>query len=118
MLLTILIDPFLNQITEELITQDYHDIYKLIDCRTFDAVRINDQRDSVFFDDEGLYKPDQQFFLIEGYPQPLAGKGLIIGCDETGESKDAKITLHEAREKIIFLSPIQVLAWCRNNPDF
>jgi hypothetical protein len=117
-MLTILIDPFQNQITEELITQDYKDLYKLLDCEMFDAIRINDQRDSVFIDDEGLYKPDQQFFMIEGYPQPIAGKGLIIGSNEAGESQPPKITLQEARDSIIFLSPLQVLAWSRNHPDF
>ena len=40
-------------------------IYKLVDCGTFDVVRIDDVN-SIYIDDEGLFVEDQQFFNYKG----------------------------------------------------
>jgi len=43
------------------------------------------------------------------YPQPLAGKGLVIGCDmNTGESADASMTLMELVDDIEWVMPVRV----------
>ena len=50
-------------------------------------MRIDDS-ETLYVDDEGLYAENQRFFTWDGYPKPLAGRGLILGTDEEGESID------------------------------
>ena len=106
---TILINPFERTITEVDYNGDFHQIYGLIECDTFDCVRINNQGDAIFVDDEGLISgKEQAFFGWYGYPQPLAGRGMIIGSDIAGESVSTKITLEEAVKNVVWLMPINV----------
>ena len=92
-----LIDPHTETITEVEYSGDYREIYKHIDAEIFTTAQFNKFGDTVFVDDEGLFKEEQEFFLINGYPQPLAGKGLVLGCDEEGESVAPSITLDQCR---------------------
>lgn len=105
----ILINPFDQTVTEVEYSGDYRDIYKLIDAQCFDVARLP-HRDGIFVDDEGLLNGTTHFFQHEDYPNPLAGKGLIIGCDEEGESVDCKTTLNEVKAKVSFLNIFQVRA--------
>lgn len=111
-----LIDPFTKSITTVEWDGDYQSIYRLIDCDTFTVVTVNAKRDSVFVDDEGLIngKP-QEFFLFDGYPQPLAGKGLVLGCDSVGESVTPTMTEEQVRARVIWAKPVTVegflMAW-------
>lgn len=104
----ILIDPFARTVTQVQWNGDYHHIYELTQCDTYDCARINRHGDGVFVDDEGLFKEEQAFFLIEGYPTPLAGRGLLLGCDEEGESVTPHMSLEEAREAVMFVLPARV----------
>ena len=106
----ILIDPFEKTITEVDYNGDFRQIYKLIDCGTFDVVRVNDIGDGIFVDDEGLINGKQQeFFGWRGYEQPLAGKGLLLGCTlSDGESADTSYTLDDAYDHVVWLSLINI----------
>lgn len=110
-----LIDPFKQDITEVEYSGDIEQIYELTDCHTYDCARINAQGDGIYIDDEGLYAEDARFFWHSDYPQPLAGKGMVIGCDmETGESAPTHTTLDELIEKVRWVYPIKVngeLTW-------
>lgn len=99
----ILIDPFAKEITEVEYSGDFQDIYKLIDCQTFDCVTFNQAGDGVFVDDEGLYDETKEFFKFPGM-QPLAGKGLVLGVDPDGESISPSITLSAMKEMTSFMS--------------
>lgn len=114
-----LIDPVRLQVTEVTISEDYKEIYKQIHCETFTAVTINENGDSIFIDDEGLYVANQVFFLHSNYPyQPLAGYGLVLGCDmETGESRSPICKLEETISKVSFLTRYQVSLWLKDHPD-
>lgn len=96
-----LIDPFTRTITQVEYSGDYQEIYRLIGCDTFTCADINEYGDTVFVDDEGLIngKP-QEFFLVADYPQPLAGKGLVLGTDQEGESVSPSITLEQLKARI------------------
>ena len=101
----LLIDPKEKTITEvQHDTADYKEIYKLIDCEPspFTIVHIGDGRDVIFVDDEGLFKDPRYFFTIAGYPQPIAGKGLVLGGNEEGETISAEITLEDLKKVIGF----------------
>lgn len=78
-----LIDPFEKKITQvEVLTKDrdadIQSIYKHLQCGCFTIVRVHDNGDVIFVDDEGLLKPNK-FFRVSSYPQPLAGYGLWMG---------------------------------------
>ena len=105
-----LIDPTAQTVDEVEYDGNYKSIYRFIDCGTFDCARFNEHGDGVFIDDEGLINGEQQqFFMIKGYPQPLAGKGLVLGCDmNTGESADPHVTLEWLRENVVFVFPISI----------
>jgi hypothetical protein len=103
-----LIDPFTQQVTQVEYNGDYHQIYKLIDCDTFDVARINNQGDGIFIDDEGLFKEEQMFFKYSSYPNPLAGKGLILGTDKQGNSIEPRISLQEAIDSVDFVMPVRI----------
>jgi hypothetical protein len=75
----------------------------------FCAVDI-DETNTVYIDDEGLYRETQAYFTWEGYHQPLQGKGLILGTDyDNGESIPTTLSLDEVKEKVSFQAGIQVL---------
>ena len=96
-----LIDPFAKTVTEVEYGGNYQEIYQLIDCDTFDVVRINNKGDAIFVDDEGLIngKP-QAFFMYQDYPQPITGKGLVLGSDTEGETTAPRISFDELCDKI------------------
>ncbi|CAB4195373.1 hypothetical protein UFOVP1298_15 [uncultured Caudovirales phage] len=104
----ILINPFDQTVTEVEYNGDFHHIYELIECDTYDVARINENGDGIFVDDDGLFKQDQMFFQHEDYPSPLAGRGLVLGCDEEGESVVPDTSLSEVIKKVKFVLPIRV----------
>lgn len=112
----ILIDPFEQTIIQVEYTGQYQQIYDLIDAETFDCARINEQGDGIFIDDEGLIREKPQaFFWHKNYPQPLAGKGLVLGVDDEGESVAPFTTLDEIKRDVKWVVPIRVnggkVAW-------
>lgn len=89
---------------------DYKTIYTLIGCDLFDIVYAESggHRISVFVDDEGLLNNPQHFFMLDGWAQPLAGNGLVLGdADEEGETLAAPDDL-DLSPTITFLSLQQV----------
>lgn len=119
MIQAILIDPFARAVSAvELDGDEYKAIYPLlshpgITVDTFDVGMCLPNADMVYVDDEGLFDwqaRGQQFFVIRyrvggeiETSQPLAGKGLVMGCDEVGNSVSAVTTLAKVREIVWFL---------------
>ena len=111
----ILIDPFARTITEVEHNGDYREIYKLLSHETmpvdcFDCVRLDDG-DAIYVDDEGLLKPCKAFFVLHtphGMNGPYAGKGLVLGSDDEGESASAKMPLSKLQDAIQFVSRDQL----------
>lgn len=108
----VLIDPFTRTIEEVNTTGKLAEIYSLLQVELVTVVQVN-ATDSLFLDDEGLFVPptEQAYFLWSGSRQPFAGRGLILGCDEEGESDDAQISLEEVIESVTWLDSDKV------NPD-
>lgn len=103
-----LIDPTTNTTSEVDYNGDYKQIYTLIGpgVHTFTTVMINEQQDTIFVDDEGfLYPKSLGWFRVASYHQLLAGKGLVLGTDEEGDSIEPTITLEELKEQISFECP-------------
>lgn len=102
-----LIDPKTKTIQEVEYDGDYRHIYELGEFGCFEVVYFNTAGDSVFVDEEGMFKEDRHFFIIEGYPQPLAGKGVVLGCDEDGETVAPTVTLDWLLDHVHFPTVVQ-----------
>ena len=100
-----LIDPFEKTITPVYYDGDFRSIYGLIDCSTFAVAGCG--RYDLFVDDEGLFKADQKFFLVHEYPQPLAGKALVAGVDNEGNTVPPSITLEELEARVLWIERVE-----------
>ena len=97
----LLIDPFMETVQEIDYSGDWKDIRTLLKCDIFATVYFDDMStDSVFVDDEGLFVDDQRFFKLGNYTQPLAGYGLVLGCNEEGDSVDCMSTLEDVAKQV------------------
>ena len=107
-----LIDPFKRLVTTVEYNGAIEEIYSFIQADCFDCCRFSTaHNDGCFVDDEGLFKDSQEFFMIGNYPSPLAGRGLVIGCDEWGESISAQSSIDNLNirfGKLVRLSPERV----------
>ena len=102
----LLIDPRTQTVTP-LEINDWRDIAPALECDLFDVVQIRPNV-SVYVDDEGLYKDDQCFFQLIHYPQPLAGRGLVLGFDpETGDSTDCPVTADQILNHLFWMEPLE-----------
>lgn len=103
-----LIDPANARISEVDFNGDYRHIYELIDAERFDVARIDDSEgDGIYVDDEFLFKNHTLFYRVDGYAGGyLAGKGLVLGSDEQGESVEPRITLDDLKRRVIFVEKI------------
>jgi hypothetical protein len=94
-------------------TEGYRVINDKIGCRTMTLGYTFPNQDVLFVDDEGLMNHPENFIILEGYEQPLAGSGLILGTDEWGESIPAKTGLADIKTKIAFANAEAVREWFR-----
>jgi hypothetical protein len=83
---------------------NYKSISKIIGCDIFTVVNINNDGDHIFIDDEGLIieQDDQNYFWFDGYPQMLAGNGLVLGTDREGDSIEPCQSIDWVRERVRF----------------
>lgn len=100
----ILIDPFNRTIEEIETTGKLPEIYSMLGVELITIVHIG-ETDVLFLDDEGLFvdRHEQEYFQWAGASQPFAGKGLIVGTDEDGDSTDAEISLEEVNGKVSWI---------------
>lgn len=99
----IIINPEKKEVTEIQIGSDYKEIYKAISCDTFSCPITYDNNDSLYCDDEGLFKPQKGGVIMEDWVYPILGKMLVLGTDENGESVDAKSDIKFFTDRITWL---------------
>jgi hypothetical protein len=111
-----LIDPFAKTITEIYTLAALTDVYTLTQCSIVEGVRLNDDDDTVYIDEEGLLKDlnQQAFFILTGTRASvtLAGRGVVFGTDQEGDWVEPTITLAELQAMIKWAT----LAELRANP--
>jgi hypothetical protein len=98
----IFIDPQARTVTLIEHGGDYRSILKTIDVQIFTCVAL-DSANTLFVDDEGLLNDPRYFFEIGDYPQPLAGKGLVLGITDDGDSADTTLPLPAVESAVRFL---------------
>jgi hypothetical protein len=101
-MMAILIDPYEETIEVVDYSGDYKDISTLLGCDLFTSV-YTEMADTIYVDDEGLYVENQKYFKLKGYPQPLAGRGLVIGVTDDGDSTDCVSSLEDIQDMV---------SWC------
>ena len=84
----ILIDPFDQTYSEVELSEDstFADAKKHMQLDgPLDVVTLSDDT-MVVVDDEALLKNDQRYFKLTEFHQPLAGRAIIVGYDDEGET--------------------------------
>jgi hypothetical protein len=97
----ILINPELKQVSQIEIGSDYREIYAAIECNIFSAPVTFENEDTLYCDDEGLFKRQKGGTLMKDWNYPILGKMIIIGSDDEGESVDCKSTVEEIESLIV-----------------
>lgn len=71
-----------------------------------------DEFNTLFVDDEGLFKEENNWFTFAGsnQPYPFKGNGLILGVDDCGETVDCTCTLEQIAEKVSFVKQLSARA--------
>lgn len=89
----ILVDPFVPEI-KPVEVEDFHCIQHHIRCDVFTCVRFPDGKHVAYVDDEGLINGTELAvrFTDDIYPQPLAGRVLILADDGMGGDADCELT--------------------------
>ena len=109
-------DDGINLLFNEFKFNTWEDISPAIGCRTFDVVRLYENGDCAYIDDEGLYQPNW-FWIHKNYPHPLANNALFCGTDDMGETVDFKTPLEILKESIKPVSQSELYIYSRANPD-
>ena len=94
---------------KEVSVGDYKEMYVHLECSMFEVATELPNQDSIFVDEEGLINGTDVFFTYEGAHQPFAGNGLVMGCNDDGESVDCKIALDEVKSKVKFYNKKEIL---------
>jgi hypothetical protein len=102
----LLIDPWKRTVTPVVCAAGeatLHDMYKFIGCDCVDRVvwPVPKSRNDIWVDDNGLlYEPVPATFNVRGYPQPLAGRGLVLGFTNSGRSVSTTLTIEQVKRAI------------------
>jgi hypothetical protein len=113
-----LIDPKEQKITTVRHEGGYEGILGYIDSDLMDAIRAYDNGDVIYVDDNGLYKTDQFFFMHKNYPNPIAGKGLLVGTGSEGDDEEPITKPKQLKEDVKWIGSlflVQMLV--KSNPD-
>lgn len=98
-----LITPNEATVTEIDYNGDWRTIKELLHCDLFTTVQLNAAGDTVFVDDEGLINDNPHgWFILSTYGQPLKGYGLVLGCNDQGESIEPFVSLEDFKAMVSF----------------
>ena len=115
------INPFketVSVITYDHFDGDFDDYRKIIEARMLTFVRLYDNGDGVYLDDEGLYAENRYFWIHANYPQPLVNIGVFVGTDEEGDTTPPRTTLTQFVKDVVFIgSAYQLALYTRVNSE-
>lgn len=109
MIKAILIDPFTETVSNvTLVDAKLQTLRNLIECEIITMAGLADGVDMIL-DDEGLLKDSssQAYFKFGISSQPFAGKALVVGTDDEGDtvSLPESVTTEKVFERVIFFKP-------------
>lgn len=97
----IVIDAVKREVREEQISGPTLAFLQKVCGGYVDIVRLLEGAD-LWVSDEGLINGTQEFFTIDGFPQPLAGSAVLAGNDGSGETTGTDIDVELVREMVGF----------------
>jgi hypothetical protein len=110
-----LIDP-LRETTDpvEIDGDDMQTWFQALKCDVTDFNRVGPQGEAVLSDYEGPLKGGDHYFAVEGYPQPIAGRGIWINVDARGLVTTPVSDLDAVRSRVHFLNLRGALAMMKD----
>ena len=105
----ILIDPFTETVSQvTLVDTKLQTYYNLLGCDLITMAGLANGVDMIL-DDEGLLKDPktQAYFKMGIGSQPFAGKALVVGTDDEGNtvSLPENVTTEKVFQRVIFFKP-------------
>jgi hypothetical protein len=107
-----LVDPYTKTI-KEVYVSPYPAWKALIEVDMIEAVTIARYADgtmeTLWIDEEGLLhdKADGPYIKVKTHPQPMAGKGIILGTDAQGETVNSKLPMNLVQQLISFPTDVR-----------
>lgn len=96
----ILIDTPNKEIVEVDVDGSLDSFYETIGCSDINSVRLSPS-EYLWVDGESLLLNKQlPLFQVAGYPDPLMGKGLILGVSHIGDNQATKLSVEFVRERV------------------
>ena len=90
---------------------DISTLYKLLGCRTIEAVYPFMHQDVIYIDEEGLLKDSNFSFTFEtdgnGFI-PLFGNGIVVGTDEEGNDIACQSILEDIKHRVTFRGKVHI----------
>lgn len=77
-------------------------------CRFITAPVVLPNEDTFYCDDEGALYDFNGGFMMSDWQYPICGNCVIIGADEEGCNADAKSSVEDIQNKLIFLNREQL----------
>jgi hypothetical protein len=78
-----------------------------LDCHLIDCIRLDERGNVMYVDDEG-YMNKNYFFRFGEYPQPIAGRGLVLGTNMmTGDSADTDLNFNLIAQNVEPMTPAE-----------
>lgn len=100
----ILINPEDRTVTEIQIEGGLDSMYKAMDCEMVEAPISFDNADTLYCDEEGLFKHQKGGITMKDWCMPILGKMLIVGTDEEGCDVDAVSKVKDIQKDIIWVN--------------
>jgi hypothetical protein len=83
------------------------EMYRLIGADTLDHQIISDEHDSIWLDGDGLRRGEPIYaFKLPIQREPYAGKALVIGADDYGQTRAPFIPIEMLRRDVEWLGRI------------
>jgi len=101
----ILVNPWLKEVKEVEVQEGIEDIYRHLSSggvkvRVFALSSYWPNMDTMYVDDEGFFNDGSPVMIVQG--TPLIGMGLILGGDNAGNSVDAKSSLVDIQNSVVW----------------
>jgi hypothetical protein len=108
----LVIDPAKREVRSETIKSYSPDVSRIIGGY-LSAVTGFRNGDTIYVDDEGMLKQQEHFFMFDGYPNPLAGVGVVVGreVDALGTGSDVQTTVEDLTKRIKWMSHQDFTVW-------
>lgn len=89
---------------------EFNDYRIICEAKMLTFVRLYENGDGVYLDDEGLYSENQHFWVHKNYPQPLVNIGVFVGVDDEGETIPARTSFKQLQKDVKFVGDRYSLA--------